>query len=170
MTEDEMVGWHHWLNGHEFEQALGIGDRQGSLACLQSMGSQRVRHDWAIELYWTDKKLPVIKVVESSDFTNERGNSCLCPYGKLISFEPHLEAHNDLPLSSVLRQISYFLLHILWSLLSWNEWTFFFFSLWPFYTQLFYTFAPCLTNPAWDYADPYCSSNSNLLESCLKLA
>ena len=32
MTEDEMVGWHHWLNGHEFEQALGIGDGQGGLA------------------------------------------------------------------------------------------------------------------------------------------
>ena len=33
MTEDEMVGWHHWLNGHEFEQALGVSDGQGSLAC-----------------------------------------------------------------------------------------------------------------------------------------
>ena len=33
MTEDEMVGWHHQLNGHEFEQALGIGDGQGSLVC-----------------------------------------------------------------------------------------------------------------------------------------
>ena len=33
MTEDEMVGWHHQLNGHEFEQAPGIGDGQGSLAC-----------------------------------------------------------------------------------------------------------------------------------------
>ena len=33
MTEDEMVGWHHRLNGHEFEQALGIGDRQAGLAC-----------------------------------------------------------------------------------------------------------------------------------------
>ena len=32
-TEDEMVGWHHWLNGHEFEQAPGIGDGQGSLVC-----------------------------------------------------------------------------------------------------------------------------------------
>ena len=32
-TEDEMVGWHHGLNGHEFEQALGVGDGQGSLAC-----------------------------------------------------------------------------------------------------------------------------------------
>ena len=32
-TEDEMVGWHHRLNGHEFEQALGVGDGQGSLVC-----------------------------------------------------------------------------------------------------------------------------------------
>ena len=32
-TEDEMVGWHHQLNGHEFDQALGVGDRQGGLAC-----------------------------------------------------------------------------------------------------------------------------------------
>ena len=33
MTEDEMVGWHHWLDGHEFEQAPGIGEGQGSLVC-----------------------------------------------------------------------------------------------------------------------------------------
>ena len=33
MTEDEMVGWHHWLNGHEFEQAQGDGEGQGSLMC-----------------------------------------------------------------------------------------------------------------------------------------
>ena len=32
MTEDEMVGWHHQLNGHEFEQPPGVGDGQGSLA------------------------------------------------------------------------------------------------------------------------------------------
>ena len=32
-TEDEMVGWHHWLDGHEFDQALGVGDGQRSLAC-----------------------------------------------------------------------------------------------------------------------------------------
>ena len=33
MTEDELVIWHHQLDGHEFEQALGVGDGQGSLAC-----------------------------------------------------------------------------------------------------------------------------------------
>ena len=44
MTEDEMVGGHHWFNGHEFEQPLGDGEGQGNLV---SMGSQRVRHDWS---------------------------------------------------------------------------------------------------------------------------
>ena len=43
MTEDEMVGWHHRLNGREFGYALGVGDGQGGLACC--MGSQRVRHN-----------------------------------------------------------------------------------------------------------------------------
>ena len=38
MTEDEMVGWHHQLNGHEFEQALGDGEGQGSLACCSPGG------------------------------------------------------------------------------------------------------------------------------------
>ena len=36
MTEDEMVGWHHRLDGHEFEQAPGVGDEQGSLTCCSS--------------------------------------------------------------------------------------------------------------------------------------
>ena len=47
MTEDEMVGWHHQLDGHEFEQALGVGD--GKPGVLQSMGSQRVRHNCVTE-------------------------------------------------------------------------------------------------------------------------
>ena len=38
MTEDEMVGWHHRLNGHEFEHALGTGDGQGSLAYCSPWG------------------------------------------------------------------------------------------------------------------------------------
>ena len=38
MTEDEMVGCHHQLNGHEFEQVSEIGDGQGSLACFFSWG------------------------------------------------------------------------------------------------------------------------------------
>ena len=38
MTEDEMVGWHHQLKGHEFEQALGAGEGQGSLVCCIPWG------------------------------------------------------------------------------------------------------------------------------------
>ena len=38
MTEDKMVGWHHQLNGHESEQALGVGDGQGGLACCSPWG------------------------------------------------------------------------------------------------------------------------------------
>ena len=45
---DEMIGWHHWLDGHEFEQALGFGEGQGSLVCF-AVGLQRVGHDWVTE-------------------------------------------------------------------------------------------------------------------------
>ena len=38
MTEDEMVGWHHRLDGHEFEQSSGDGEGQGSLACCSPWG------------------------------------------------------------------------------------------------------------------------------------
>ena len=47
-AEDEMVGWHHLLDGQEFEQAPGVGDGQKP-GMLQSMGLQRGRHDWATE-------------------------------------------------------------------------------------------------------------------------
>ena len=40
MTEDEMVGRHHCLVGHEFEQAVGVGDGQGSLACCSPWGGK----------------------------------------------------------------------------------------------------------------------------------
>ena len=53
MTEDEMAGWHHRLDGHEFEWTLGVGDGQGGLACCDSWGL-RVRHDWVNELNWTE--------------------------------------------------------------------------------------------------------------------
>ena len=48
MTEDEMVGWHYQLYGHEFEQASGDGEGQGSLVCC-SPWSCRVRHFWVTE-------------------------------------------------------------------------------------------------------------------------
>ena len=48
-TEDEMVGWHHQLYEHEFEQNFGRRGRIGKPGVLQSMGSQRVEQDWETE-------------------------------------------------------------------------------------------------------------------------
>ena len=43
MIEDEMFGWHHQLDEHEFEQALGDGDEQGSLVCCSPWGLSRTQ-------------------------------------------------------------------------------------------------------------------------------
>ena len=52
MTKDETVGWHHWLNGQEFEQALGVGDGQRSLMCCSLWGCKELKMTkW---LNWTE--------------------------------------------------------------------------------------------------------------------
>ena len=55
MTEDEMVGWHHWLNGHRFGWTPGVGDEQGGLACCCSWGHKE--SDTAERLSWTELKV-----------------------------------------------------------------------------------------------------------------
>ena len=50
MTEDDMVGWHHGLDGHEFEQALGVVDEQGSLMCCSPWGCKE--QDMTEQLNW----------------------------------------------------------------------------------------------------------------------
>ena len=45
-TEDEMVGWHHWVSGHEFEQAPGDSEGQGSLACCSPWGCKESDTEW----------------------------------------------------------------------------------------------------------------------------
>ena len=54
MTEDEMAGWHHQLDGHEFEQAPGVGDGQGGLACCDSWGHKE--SDTTEQLNWTSNR------------------------------------------------------------------------------------------------------------------
>ena len=51
-TEDEMAGWHHRLDGHEFEWTLGDGDGQGGLACCDAWGGKEV--DSTVQLNWTE--------------------------------------------------------------------------------------------------------------------
>ena len=60
MTEDEMVGWHHQLNGHEFEQALGDSEGQGSLACSYPWGrkeSEGISDNSSSSCDWRPKPL-----------------------------------------------------------------------------------------------------------------
>ena len=52
LTEDEMVGWHHWFNGPEFEQAPGVGKGQGSLACCSPWGCKE--SNTTERLNWTE--------------------------------------------------------------------------------------------------------------------
>jgi len=52
-TEDEMAGWHHWLDGHESEWTPGVGDGQGGLACCDSWG--RKESDTTERLIWSDR-------------------------------------------------------------------------------------------------------------------
>ena len=65
MTEDKMVGWHHRLDGYEFEQALGIDEGQGSLVCCTPWGHKK----WGLneQLNWTDSWLKISTV---SSLTN----------------------------------------------------------------------------------------------------
>ena len=56
-TEDEMVGWHHWLNGHGFGWTPGVWWWTGRPGVLRFMGSQRVGHNWATELNWTESTI-----------------------------------------------------------------------------------------------------------------
>ena len=66
MTEDEMVGWHHQLDGHEFEQARGVGNGQGSLACCSPWGHKESDMNERLNLTETDLYVAICyKVIES---------------------------------------------------------------------------------------------------------
>ena len=76
MTEDKMVGWHHWLNGHEFEASSGRWWRTGKPGVLQSMGLERVRHNWATE----QQQLNNLKVKESESVSCSVVSDSLRPH------------------------------------------------------------------------------------------
>ena len=54
MVEDEMLGWHDRLDGHDSEYSLGVGDGEGSLACCSSWDCRRIGHDQATVLNSTE--------------------------------------------------------------------------------------------------------------------
>ena len=91
MTEDEMFGWHHRLNGHEFEQTLGVGDGQGGLVCCSPWGHKE--SDTTERLNWTES--PSLSLSVSLDCWS----SPTCP----TSFPPGIKIqakHTSLGLSS----------------------------------------------------------------------
>ena len=76
-TEDKMVGWHHWLDGHEFEQALGDGDRQESLVCCSPWGPKELDMTEGLS---NNKKSELVLVLFSL------GNFVVLPFKTYIKF------------------------------------------------------------------------------------
>ena len=62
-TEDEMAGWHHWLDGHESEWTPGVGDGQGGLACCNSWGCKE--SDVTEQENWTEEIYKIAQIVFS---------------------------------------------------------------------------------------------------------
>ena len=73
MTNDEMAGWHHRLNGHEFESTPGVGDRQGSLACCSPLGHNELDTEMTEWLNWTE-----LKVWELPWWLSHKESDCQC--------------------------------------------------------------------------------------------
>ena len=83
-TEDEMAGWHYWLDGREFEWTPGVGDGQGGLACCDSWG--RKESDTTEQLNWTEQvQLSVCSLVFSMKFPMDETTVILNKYLYLSS-------------------------------------------------------------------------------------
>ena len=80
MTKDEMVGWHHWLDGHEFEQTLGVGDGHGSLVCCHPWGHKELhmteRLNW---LNWTEF-IRLLSFLKEGSYSSENYEICVCAF------------------------------------------------------------------------------------------
>ena len=75
MTEDEMVEWHHWLSGHEFQWTPGVGDGQGSPACFGSWGHKE--SDTTERLNWTELKVNEKNLFIKDRFLSEKFNTII---------------------------------------------------------------------------------------------
>ena len=89
VAEDELVRWHHQLDGHEFEHAPGVGDGQGSLACCGPQGC-RVGHNLATRRQntpiFTEAIFTTAKIWKQSKYprTDERRESVACLYNGIL--------------------------------------------------------------------------------------
>ena len=90
-TEDEMVGWHHRLNGHEFGWTLGVGDGQGGLACCGSWGCKE--SDMTEWLNWTELKWNLLKLVLNNQLHSVLENRLVFDH---ICTKPHVNTNTYL--------------------------------------------------------------------------
>ena len=104
MTEDEMVGWHHWLNGHEFEWVPGVGDGQGSLVCCSP---------WSLKESDMTERLNGTILVVFNPCTMIPSILIVSHYGKL-SLNPHKSAGWELWFSHILQMRGLRLQNIKW--------------------------------------------------------
>ena len=76
--QDEMVGWHHQLDGHEFEQALGDGERQGSLACCSPWGRKEsdTTERQNNNMLWVQRRLVEIDIDQEKTKSEWKSLSC----------------------------------------------------------------------------------------------
>ena len=90
MTEDEMVGWRHWLDGHEFEQTPEVGDGQGSLVSCSPWGCKE--SDTTEQLNWTEpshgsrRSNPDHRIISTKKLIHPKaGNACLPGESRIIA-------------------------------------------------------------------------------------
>ena len=83
MTEDEMVGWHHWLNGHRFGWTLGVGDGQGGLECCSPWS--RKESDTTEQLNWTPSLL-ILALYQTRPL----------PYWQTVSFKHFFKKYHQI--------------------------------------------------------------------------
>ena len=81
-TEDQMIGWYHWLNGHEFGWTPGVGDGQGSLACWGSSGHKE--SDTTERLNWTEASNNTHNILQLLKYCKENTSSSACTRNKSL--------------------------------------------------------------------------------------
>ena len=84
-TEDEMAGWHHWLDGHEFECTLGVGAGQGGLACCDSWGPKEL--DTTERLNWTELNWKILKHFDRITAKKEETSNRYADYKRQLKYK-----------------------------------------------------------------------------------
>ena len=105
----EMVGWHHWLNGHEFEQTLGVGDGQGSLVCCSPWGHKELDTtewlSWNVGLHLADLQDLSLLALKLKKEHRDRNRDIKClldrePYKRESAKVPGVTPHHVWPMAS----------------------------------------------------------------------